>query len=93
MASATMTTTLKAEAGPDAFQTLVNDLSKVLGPSSGLNSADVDTASLMKLMNNYVSNSEEWRKYALGDLSRGYTRNLVDVGNGKSNLVSTESDR
>jgi len=88
MATTTMTSTLQSEAGPNAFQTLVSDLSRVLGPSSGLDSADVDTASLMKLMDGYVSKTDEWRKYALGDPSRGYTRNLVDVGNGKSNLVS-----
>lgn len=70
------------------FQRLVSDLSRVLGPSSGLDCADVDTESLMKLMEDYQSKPEEWRKYAMGDHSRGYTRNLVDKGNGKSNLVS-----
>ena len=72
---------------PDAFHRLVEDLSKVLGPSSGLDSAEIDPANLEKLMEEYVSKKNEWRQYALGDSTRTYTRNLVDRGNGKSNLV------
>lgn len=71
----------------DKFARLVSDLSKALGPSSGLTSADVDLSALTKLMEDYESNQSEWARYALGDSSRGYTRNLVDEGNGKSNLV------
>lgn len=73
---------------PDAFHRLVEDLSNILGPSSGLNSADVDPEDLRNLMTAYVSEKSEWVRYALGDPSRTYTRNLVDRGNGKSNLVS-----
>ncbi|TVY50689.1 Cysteine dioxygenase [Lachnellula cervina] len=72
---------------PDAFQTLVADLSSLLGPSSGLDSADVNLKGLKKLMEDYVSCEKEWTKYAFSDFSRGYTRNLVDKGNGKSNLL------
>lgn len=72
---------------PDAFHQLVQDLSKVLGPSSGIDSADVDPEDLQTLMRDYVSNVSEWKLYALSDFSRSYTRNLVDRGNGKSNLV------
>lgn len=72
---------------PDAFHTLVEDLSKMLGPTSGIDSADVDPKELQSLMEEYVSNPSEWQKYALGDPSRPYTRNLVDKGNGKSNLL------
>jgi hypothetical protein len=71
------------------FHQLVADLSKILGPSSGLNSSDIDVRELQKLMENYISSRPEWDKYAFQDLSRGYTRNLVDEGNGKSNLVSS----
>jgi len=71
----------------EAFDRLVEDLSRTLGPSSGLDSADVDPQDLQKLMENYVSNEKEWQKYAWGDSSRAYTRNLVDRGNGKSNLL------
>lgn len=75
---------------PHAFQQLVQDLSNVLGPSSGIDSADVDPLDLQKLMEAYTSDEAEWQKYALGDPSRTYTRNLVDKGNGKSNLVGSE---
>lgn len=69
------------------FEKLVQDLSAALGPSSGLDSDDVDPMNILRLMETYVSNSAEWGPYALGDASRGYTRNLIDEGNGKSNLV------
>ncbi|KAF2503297.1 cysteine dioxygenase [Lophium mytilinum] len=72
---------------PDNFHALVHKLSKVLGPSSGIDSQDVDPQQLQTLMEEYVSNPSEWEDYALGDLSRPYTRNLVDRGNGKSNLL------
>jgi cysteine dioxygenase len=71
----------------DKFQALVDSLSQKLGPSSGIDSDDVDAQELQNLMQNYMSNESEWAKYALGDASRGYTRNLVDKGNGKSNLL------
>lgn len=71
----------------DPFHRLVQDLSNVLGPSSGLTSADVDPKKLLELMQKYTSNELEWKPYALGDPTRTFTRNLVDRGNGKSNLV------
>lgn len=71
----------------DAFHKLVQDINNVLGPSSGLTSADVDPESLTELMRNYSSNEAEWKQYAMSDPSRTLTRNLVDRGNGKSNLV------
>ncbi|KAF4761297.1 hypothetical protein N7455_002362 [Penicillium solitum] len=70
-----------------AFEKLVNDLSSALGPSSGLDSSDVDPMEIQLLMERYLSNSDEWASYALGDASRTYTRNLIDEGNGKSNLL------
>lgn len=72
----------------DKFEELVLAMKRALGPSSGLTSDDVDVDALTDLMINYDSNPAEWSKYAHGDASRGYTRNLVDEGNGKSNLVS-----
>ena len=72
----------------DAFHRLVQDLSNVLGPSSGLDSKDVDPKSLEELMRNYYSNESEWKRYAMKDPNLTFTRNLVDRGNGKSNLVS-----
>jgi cysteine dioxygenase len=76
----------------NAFEKLVRDLSAVLGPSSGLDSDDVDPMVIQKLMEKYISNESEWGSFALGDASRAYTRNLIDEGNGKSNLVSEYTD-
>ncbi|CAL5867300.1 uncharacterized protein PFLUO_LOCUS1515 [Penicillium psychrofluorescens] len=70
-----------------SFEKLVQDLSAALGSSSGLDSDDVDPVDIQKLMDGYVSNEAEWGPYALGDISRTYTRNLIDEGNGKSNLI------
>jgi cysteine dioxygenase len=71
----------------DSFHKLVADLGQILGPSSGLNSEDIDVQQLRSLMETYISNEQDWKKYAFSDSSRGYTRNLVDEGNGKSNLL------
>ncbi|MCJ1357272.1 MAG: Cysteine dioxygenase [Icmadophila ericetorum] len=71
----------------NAFQRLVHDLSATLGPSSGLDSAEVDPTDLKLLMRLYQSHENDWLQYAFGDPSRTYTRNLVDEGNGKSNLL------
>ncbi len=70
------------------FDDLVLGLKQVLGPSSGLTSEDVDVSHLTRLMEKYEAEDNGWLPYYLGDASRGYTRNLVDEGNGKSNLVS-----
>lgn len=70
------------------LEKLISELSRILGPSSGLDSSDVDVKELQELMEVYASTEKDWAKYAFEDLSRGYTRNLVDEGNGKSNLVS-----
>ncbi|PGH17338.1 cysteine dioxygenase [Helicocarpus griseus UAMH5409] len=80
-------TALPSPPPDDAFHRLVEDLSAALGPSSGLDSDDVDPLDIQKLMEGYTSKESEWERYALGDGSRAYTRNLVDEGNGKSNLL------
>ncbi|KAF4997859.1 hypothetical protein FGRMN_3560 [Fusarium graminum] len=69
------------------FEELVQRLKDALGPSSGLTSDDVDVDYLQHLMEGYDSSNNLWSKYAFGDRTRGYTRNLVDEGNGKSNLL------
>ncbi|KAF3006728.1 hypothetical protein E8E13_009532 [Curvularia kusanoi] len=71
----------------DHFQALVSALSDKLGPCSGINSDDVDEKELQQLMEDYVSNSSEWEKYSMSQPGVAYTRNLVDKGNGKSNLL------
>lgn len=70
------------------FDRLVEDIRTILGPSSGINSADVDVEDLMKAMKEYDSCTEhEWEKYALNDPTRNYTRNGVDDINHKANLL------
>lgn len=70
------------------FDDLVRALKDVLGPSSGLDSKDVDLNSIMDLMEKYDAGEEGWVPFAMADSKIPYTRNLVDEGNGKSNLVS-----
>ena len=72
----------------NGLETLVEALSERLGPSSGIDSDDVDPKELQQLMEEYVSDESEWEKYSLSSPHVPYTRNLVDKGNGKSNLVS-----
>jgi hypothetical protein len=77
----------RATIDTNQFDDLVLALKDALGPSSGLTSDDVDVDHLSQLMRDYDSDPREWSRFAMGDESRGYTRNLVDEGNGKSNLV------
>lgn len=72
----------------DQFDDLVIALKEALGPSSGLDSSDVDLNKLMSHMRVYDANERGWVPYAMADPELAYTRNLVDEGNGKSNLVS-----
>jgi hypothetical protein len=52
----------------------------------GLDSQEIDVSRICKLMEAYVSKSDDWQKYAHFDPFR-YTRNLVDDGNGRFNLL------
>ena len=76
-----------------AFDILVKQLSQQLGPCSGINSEDVDPKELERLMAEYVSDETHWKKYFFPSSHHAYTRNLVDKGNGKSNLVSLAAIR
>ncbi|KAL1454349.1 hypothetical protein WDU94_010618 [Cyamophila willieti] len=49
-------------------------------------SSSVDVAYIEFLMERYVSNVDDWRHYANFNQDK-YTRNLVDSGNGKFNLI------
>lgn len=82
---------IRPQAKPDHFQGLVDTLKEALGPSSGLDSRDVDVKALVKAMRAYDAKERGWVPYALADPGLGYTRNLVDEGNGKSNLVRLAS--
>lgn len=69
------------------FDTLVRGIRDVLGYEAGIDSDDIDVNDLIGLMQSYVSDPNHWAEYALEDRSRNYTRNLVDEGNGKANLL------
>ena len=71
----------------NGLETLVQSLAETLGPSSGIDSDDVDAKELQQLMEAYTSEESEWAKYFFPSPHVPYTRNLVDKGNGKSNLV------
>lgn len=72
----------------DGFHQLVKDINEILGPCNGIDSEGIDVEELKNALAEYDSNEAEWDRYAFPDYSRGYTRNLVDNCNGKSNLVS-----
>lgn len=71
----------------DNFGNLIKAIGLALGPTSGLNSDDVDPNELIALMEQYASDETEWSPFALFDSNRNYTRNLVDDTNGKSNIL------
>jgi cysteine dioxygenase len=73
----------------DGFHSLVQAINDVLGPSNGIDSEDVDENELQELMKAYVSEESEWKKYFFPSEHLPYTRNVVDKGNGKSNLVQS----
>lgn len=72
---------------PNPFLKLLENIKVILGPSSGLDSQHINPDDLVTLMEDYVSDPADWLQYAWSDPSRAYTRNLVDDGNGKMNLV------
>ncbi|XP_037114547.1 cysteine dioxygenase type 1 [Syngnathus acus] len=62
------------------LQELIQKLRKIFQD----NQINVDE--VQELMESYKSNPQDWTKYAMFDQHR-YTRNLVDEGNGKFNLI------
>ncbi|KAI8971913.1 RmlC-like cupin domain-containing protein [Mycotypha africana] len=69
------------------LKALIESIHKVLGDDKGLDSESIDAQQIIQLMEKYSSNSEDWSQYTLFDHSRAYTRNLIDDGNGKFNLM------
>lgn len=61
---------------------LISELRRIFDDDS--NSINVEE--VQAVMESYLSNSDDWQKFALFDQYR-YTRNLVDEGNGKYNLI------
>ena len=69
------------------FQEVIDGISEVLGPTSGLDCEEIDHKVLIDLMSQYTSNESDWIQYALTDPRRLYTRNLVADTNKKSNIL------
>ncbi|XP_033725504.1 cysteine dioxygenase type 1-like [Pecten maximus] len=65
---------------PRTLEDLIKALHKVFEDDK------VNVEYVKELMTSYESNRADWKKYAKFDLHR-YTRNLVDEGNGKFNLM------
>lgn len=65
---------------PQTLNDLIEQLHEVFAEEK------VNIEYVHKLMESYTSNRKEWKKFAKFDPHR-YTRNLVDEGNGKFNLM------
>lgn len=65
---------------PQNLDELIKELHKVFA------SDNVNVEYVTELMASYKGNPKDWKKFAIFDLHR-YTRNLVDSGNGKFNLM------
>ncbi|MCJ1274408.1 hypothetical protein MMC21_002204 [Puttea exsequens] len=48
---------------------------------------DIDYQPVIDAMTAYISDKKDWERYAHRDKTQGFTRNLVDKGNGKYNLL------
>lgn len=71
----------------NCFGNLIDRLRAVLGTTKGLASEDIDIDHIKQIMEEYESDELEWGKFALGDVTKNYTRNgVVDI-NGNANLL------
>lgn len=68
------------------FGRLIDRLRAVLG-TSGLASDDVDVNQVRRIMEDYTLDESDWSRFALLDITRGYTRNGVVNINGNANLL------
>jgi len=80
-------TSNKLDDAPKDLQELIARIHYVLGSDGGLDSDHIDPNHIIGLMERYSSNADDWSQYAMFDHSRAYTRNLIDDGNGKFNLM------
>lgn len=71
----------------NAFQQLAQGLNYHLESSPGSAFKDINHQPIIQAMEGYKSRSSEWDKYAHKNAKQCFTRNLVDPGNGKHNLV------
>lgn len=78
---------------PAHFKRLIEDIRNVLGPESGITGSQKVQWEIQDILEKYHSSEEGWHEYAFRDASVPFTRNLVDKGNGKYNLVGACSYR
>jgi cysteine dioxygenase len=83
-----MTNVLAASEGKLSFNHLVQQISQLLG-AGGIDSDYVDPNDILKVMDQYISDSSDWGSSVDSWSIEGepYTRNLIDSGNGNYNLV------
>ena len=72
----------------DAFHNLVQELSGYLDKARSLAFSEIcDPDTVIQRMKEYRSDRSEWVKYAHEDGNQCFTRNMVERGLGKSNIV------
>ena len=78
----------------DPFHTLVQELSGYIDTAQSLAFSEIcDPNAVIQRMKQYQSNTREWAKYAYRDEAQCFTRNMVDRGLGKSNIVCLQVQR
>ena len=78
----------------DAFHTLVQELSGYIDTAQSLAFSEIcDPNAVIQRMKQYQSCTPEWAKYAYRDEAQCFTRNMVDRGLGKSNIVCLQVER
>ena len=72
----------------DGFHNLVQELSGYLDTAQSLAFSEIcDPNAVIHRMREYQSDRSEWVKYAYEDANQCFTRNMVERGLGKSNIV------
>ncbi|KAJ2462713.1 hypothetical protein GGI02_005399, partial [Coemansia sp. RSA 2322] len=75
-----------AQISVKTMQDLVSSLNQAMG-DSGLGEDLCTVRKVKQLMHSYMSQSDDWAQHAIYQEGSRYTRNLVDDGNGKYNLL------
>lgn len=72
----------------DGFHNLVQELSGYVDTAQSLAFSEIcDPNAVIQRMKEYRSDRSEWARYALEDGDQCFTRNMVERGLGKSNIV------
>ena len=78
----------------DGFHNLVQELSGYLDTAQSLAFSEIcDPNAVIHRMRTYESDRSEWAKYAYEDENQCFTRNMVERGLGKSNIVRSHLGR